>query len=85
MQSSTFDHVCAVLTETLQLTNGHAVLRAETRLLDDIPEFDSMAVINVVTALEERFDIAFDDEELTAEHFETVGALVDFVEHKRAL
>lgn len=81
---STYDHVRAVLTETLQLGERGTSLTRATQLLDDIPEFDSMAVVNVVTALEERFDIEFDDEELTAERFETVGTLVDFVEDKRA-
>lgn len=41
-----------------------------------------MAVVNVVTALEERFDIVFDDEELTADRFASVGTLVAFVESK---
>jgi acyl carrier protein len=54
----------------------------DTPLLGAIPEFDSMAVVAVVTALEERLGIAFDDEEITAEAFETVGSLCALVERK---
>lgn len=81
--SSTFFEVKSVLTETLQLGVRGETLTESTKLLDDIPEFDSMAVVTVVTAIEERFDIAFDDEELTADQFETVGTLVNFVASKR--
>ena len=57
-------------------------LTSETGLLDSIPEFDSMAVVNVVAGLEEHFDIVIEDDELTAEHFATLGSLTAFVESK---
>ena len=40
---------------------------------------DSMAVTNLILALEEHFGFAFDDEELTAEAFETVESLAELV------
>jgi len=79
---STFDQVRDILTDSLQLGSRGRALTASTQLLDNIPEFDSMAVVTIVTALEERFDIMVDDDELTAEHFESVGTLVAFVESK---
>jgi len=82
--TETFDQVRSILSDSLQLGARGRTLTAETALLDDLPEFDSMAVVTVVTALEERFDIAFDDDELVAERFETVGTLVAFVESKLA-
>ena len=59
-------------------------LESASGLLGEIPEFDSMAVVTVVTALEERFDIEFDDEEIDAEVFASVGSLTDIVESKLA-
>ena len=53
-----------------------------THLIGAIPEFDSMAVVSVITALEERFGIAVEDDEITAEVFQTVGSLTQFVEGK---
>ena len=43
-----------------------------------------MAVVNVITALEDHFGITVDDDEISAQTFETVGTLTDFVEQKLA-
>lgn len=46
---------------------------------------DSMAIVNLVAALEQAFAVEFDTAELRAEHFETVGAMIAFVtEQQRA-
>jgi acyl carrier protein len=79
---TTLNDVQDILRSTLQLGERAHALTPTTPLLDDLPEFDSMAVVTVITALEERFDITFDDEELSAEHFQTVGSLVSFVDSK---
>lgn len=80
---STFEQVRAVLRDSLQLGDRATEFTSGTPLLDAVPELDSMAVVTVVTALEERFDIVVDDDELSAELFDTVGSLVAFVESKR--
>jgi acyl carrier protein len=79
---TTFDQVREILGSTLQLGDRIAGFTPATALLDDVPEFDSMAVVTVVAALEERFDILVADEDLTAEHFATLGSLVAFVDSK---
>ncbi len=73
-----------ILGAVLNLNGGGASLDLDTRLLGNIPELDSMAVVNVVTAIEERLGVVFDDEEITAEVFETVGTLCELVERKLA-
>ncbi len=74
----------AVLDEVLGLGGRAASFERETRLLGAIPEFDSMAVVSLITALEERFDITVDDDDIDGETFSTVGALADFVAGKLA-
>lgn len=76
------DEVKAVLGQALHISNRVNQFDASTGLFGSIPEFDSMAVATVVTAIEERFAITIDDEEITAEVFETVGSLSRFVEEK---
>ena len=76
------DTVKAVLDQTLQLGERAKSLDAESGLFGSIPEFDSMAVVAVVTAIEERFGIVLDDDEISAELFETVGTLSNFIEKK---
>ncbi len=51
-----------------------------TALLGAIPELDSIAVVNLITALEEHFGFSVADDELGAATFETLGSLAGFVE-----
>ena len=71
-----------VLRETLQLGDRVDDFDETTALFGSIPEFDSMAVVTVVAALEEEFDIEIDDDDITAAIFETVGSLSQFVSSK---
>ena len=73
-----------VLRETLQLGDRVNTFTESTALFGSIPEFDSMAVVNVVAGLEEQFNIEVDDDEITAEVFETFGSLTRFVHQKVA-
>lgn len=50
-----------------------------TELLGALPEFDSMAVVGVITALEESFGIDVADDDIDATIFETVGTLMEYV------
>ena len=43
---------------------------------------DSMAVVSVIGALEEQFGIVVEDDEISAETFETVGTLCEFLVKK---
>lgn len=78
----TFDDVKSVVTRTLGIEDRADSLTAATLLLDSVPEFDSMAVLNVILALEEHFGLTIDDDEVTGELFETLGTLTAFVEQK---
>jgi acyl carrier protein len=59
-------------------------LNEQSALLGSIPELDSMAVVNLITALEEHFGITVDDDEISATTFETLGSLTAFVQQKLA-
>jgi acyl carrier protein len=52
-------------------------------LLGSLPELDSMAVVSVMGALEEHFDIAISDDDISASTFETLGSLAAFVASQR--
>ncbi|WP_229402885.1 acyl carrier protein [Micromonospora okii] len=75
----TFEAVKDVVVTTLDLQESAERLGPATRLLGSLPELDSMAVVELISALESRFDLVFDDEEITAEVFHTLGALVEFM------
>lgn len=80
----TIDDIKTILSDVLHLGPNGAALQAQSGLLGVLPELDSMAVVTIIGALEERFGIVIDDDEISAANFETVGALTDFVDAKLA-
>ncbi|NMG56091.1 acyl carrier protein [Aromatoleum aromaticum] len=74
--------VLAILDEILSLQGRAAGMTADTPLLGAVPELDSMAVVGVIGAIEERFDIIFDDDEIDGQTFASVGSLVEAVSAK---
>jgi acyl carrier protein len=71
-----------ILVQVLSLGDRKNALNANSALLGSIPELDSMAVVSLITALEEHFGITVDDDEFSASTFETLGSLARFVEEK---
>lgn len=75
-----------ILNETIRIIesvlNIDIPLSRDVQLLGSLPEFDSQAVVTIITAFEEQLGILVDDDEITAEVFGTVGTLVDFLEKK---
>jgi acyl carrier protein len=76
------DRIKRILASALQLGERAKQLTRSTPLLGGIPEFDSMAVVTVMTMIEDEFGISVADDEISGETFETVGSLADFVAEK---
>ena len=68
-----FDDIRQLIGELLLLGDRIEKFGPDTPLVGGIPEFDSMAVVTLISALEERFDLQIADDEISAETFETVG------------
>ena len=79
---STHQSVIDLLDQTLLLNGRAAGFDAATPLLGAVPELDSMAVLNLITALEDYFGMVIHDDEIDGETFATVGTLVTFVTTK---
>jgi len=76
--------VLRVLDEVLSLAGRSAGFSRDTALLGAIPELDSMAVVSLITALEDQFGMVVDDDDIDGSTFATVGSLSDFVSSKLA-
>lgn len=76
--------VLRIMDEVLSLGGRSAAFTRDTHLVGALPEFDSMAVVSLITALEEQLGIVIDDDDLDGQTFATVGALADFVSSKLA-
>jgi acyl carrier protein len=78
------DQVREILRDVLSLNARADRLGADSALLGAVPELDSMAVVNVIAALEDRFGFVVDDDEISGATFATFGSLVQFVSSKTA-
>lgn len=80
---ATLDEVKNLLAETLGIEDRIASMDASTPLLGEIPELDSLAVVEIVVGIEDRFHFQVDITDFTAEAFETLGSLAAFVDANR--
>lgn len=78
----TDNEVLSLLDDALNLRGRAFGFSRETPLLGALPELDSMAVVGLLTRLEEHFGFAIDDDELDGAVFATVGTLTSFVQAK---
>ena len=76
------EDVRMILGQALSLGDRANSLTAESALLGQIPELDSMAVVTILTALEDAYGFTVEDDEISAETFATLGDLVAYVEEK---
>lgn len=67
----------------LQLDDRQTLTR-DTALLGGFPEFNSLTIVTLIARIETVLDCDIDDEELSAEIFETVGSVADFIDMKVA-
>lgn len=74
--------VLRILDDVLGLNGRAATFTRQTHLLGAIPELDSMAVVSLITSLEEQLGLVIDDDEIDGDTFSTVGALTDFISAK---
>lgn len=84
MSEQILKEVLALLDEVLSLDGRALGFSADTPLLGDLPELDSMAVIAVIHEIEARFGIEVPDDEVDGNSFASVATVVDFVERLTA-
>jgi acyl carrier protein len=77
-----FEDVKAVVVATLDLGDRADDLVPESHLLGNLPELDSLAVVELLTALQDRFGIEIEDDEVISDIFETLGQLTAFIDAK---
>jgi acyl carrier protein len=81
---ATIDEIKVILRDSLQLGPRAGAFTPGTQLLGSLPELDSMAVLTVLTAIEERFGITVEDDDISADTFATLGTLTEYVDRKIA-
>lgn len=79
----TLEGVKAVLIKTLGIDDRAETIDASTPLFGNIPELDSLAVVELAAALEAEFDFEIDEDHFSGDVFETVGTLAEYVQAQR--
>jgi acyl carrier protein len=75
----------ALLADVLGLPRKRiATFDDDTELFGALPEFDSLAVANLLTGIEERLSVVIEDDDVEAEDFMTYGRLLAFAARKVA-
>jgi acyl carrier protein len=74
--------VLQLLDDVLGLAGRTQSFTPDTPLLGALPELDSMAVVGLLTALEERFGFTIADDEIDGSVFASVGTFTCFVQDK---
>jgi len=80
----TTQEIIRLLDEVLSLGGRSATFTRATPLLGSVAELDSMAVVSLITSMEEQFGIVIEDDDLDGHTFASVGSLSDFVSAKLA-
>ena len=76
------EEVLKILRSVLQVGPGGAQLGADSALMGNVAELDSMAVVSILTAIEEKFGFSIDDDEVDGRMFASVSSLTHFVRAK---
>ncbi len=81
-EAELFVQVRGIAQNVLQLGAGIEAIDIDTPLLGHLPELDSMAVVTILTSIEEQYGIIIDDDEISADVFLSWRTLVEFVAQK---
>lgn len=76
------DQIISILSKTLNLHHLTTPLNQDSLLLGALPELDSMAVVSIITDIEDKFGFIIHDDEISADNFQSVASLSNFVRNK---
>ncbi|MBK7646028.1 MAG: acyl carrier protein [Betaproteobacteria bacterium] len=76
---SILQSVLTILDNELNLKGKALAFTEDTKLRGSLPQLDSMAIVSVITAMEEQLGFEFSEDQLDGAIFESVGSLVDCV------
>jgi acyl carrier protein len=74
------DRIRGFISTELMFEDSTATLTDETPLLEGV--IDSLGLMQMISFIEEEFDVAIDDAEVTASNFRTVADIERLVEQK---
>ena len=83
MQDQLLGKIQNILVEVLALGPNYTPMNESTRLIGSISELDSIAIVNIILAIEEEFGFDVDDDDISAADFATIATLCDYVKRNQ--
>lgn len=80
--NNVFEQLKNILDDSLSLQGRTKDWTIQMPLLGNLPELDSIAVMNVVVGIENYFQLNIEDEDINAEVFATLESLTSMVYQK---
>ncbi|MEU4093257.1 acyl carrier protein [Streptomyces sp. NPDC026673] len=77
-----FEDVKDVVVVTLDIEDQADGLGPKTGLYGNLPGLDSLTVVKLIVALQKRFGIEIEIDQIVCDTFDTLGGLAAFVESK---
>ncbi len=78
IDQSIFEVIKDIVAERMELDIESNKINSETKLMEDGLGLDSISMLDIVAALEDRFDILIEDDDLNFDIFKNVGSLTKF-------
>ena len=78
------DEVKQLIVNCFELELDPAEMGPDTKIMDDGLGLDSIAILDIIAAVERRFDVYVDDGDLAADAFKNLGTLTRFVAKLKA-
>jgi acyl carrier protein len=78
-QHEILENLKKVLIEGLGIESAYGSLSEQTSFFEGGLSFDSVAIVELIGAVEDSFDIQFDDDDLRTSTFENLGTLAQVI------
>lgn len=83
-KSEVIDQIKMLIADELDANLAVTEIGDNDSLFEDGLGLDSVAIVEFITILEERFGVQFSDTDLTSEMFRSISTIADFVLQKKA-
>ena len=81
-KSEVVDQIKELIASELDANLTMAEIGESASLFEDGLGLDSVAIVEFITILEDRFDVQFSDSDLTSEMFRNISTIAEFVIQK---
>lgn len=80
---NTIDQLKHLIAEELDVRIELAEIELDASLLEDGLGLDSIAIVELITLIEEKFEVEFDEDDLDMEAFANVRTLSQWIEERK--